>query len=38
MLEAMSDPDQGRSQRAVQAMLKMQKIVIADSQRAADGD
>jgi predicted 3-demethylubiquinone-9 3-methyltransferase (glyoxalase superfamily) len=34
--ELLSDPDPGRSQRAMQAMLKMQKIDIAELERAAD--
>jgi predicted 3-demethylubiquinone-9 3-methyltransferase (glyoxalase superfamily) len=36
LLELISDPDPGRSQRAVQAMMGMKKIVIADVERAAD--
>jgi predicted 3-demethylubiquinone-9 3-methyltransferase (glyoxalase superfamily) len=33
----LSDPDSGRAGRAMQAMLKMKKIIIADIERAADG-
>jgi predicted 3-demethylubiquinone-9 3-methyltransferase (glyoxalase superfamily) len=36
LMELLGDPDPGRSQRAMQAMLQMQKIVIADLERAAD--
>ncbi|PPF78913.1 hypothetical protein C5B96_13855 [Subtercola sp. Z020] len=36
--QLMSDPDPERSSRTMQAMLQMQKIVIADLQRAHDGD
>ena len=35
--ELLSDPDPGRAQRAVGAMLQMQKLDIAELQRAADG-
>ena len=35
--EMMSDPDPEKANRVVQAMLKMQKIVIADLKRAYDG-
>jgi predicted 3-demethylubiquinone-9 3-methyltransferase (glyoxalase superfamily) len=35
--ELMGDPDPEKSQRVVQAMLKMQKIIIADLQKAYDG-
>lgn len=35
--ELMGDPDPVKAQRVVQAMLKMQKIIIADLQRAYDG-
>ena len=35
--ELMGDPDLVKAQRVVQAMLKMQKIIIADLQRAYDG-
>ena len=36
LMELLSDPDPGRSQRAMQAMLQMQKIEIAELDRAAD--
>jgi|SRR5215204_2311132 len=35
--ELMGDPDLEKSQRALQAMLKMQKIIVADLQKAYDG-
>jgi predicted 3-demethylubiquinone-9 3-methyltransferase (glyoxalase superfamily) len=35
--ELMGDPDPEKSQRVMQAMLKMQKIVIADLQKAHSG-
>lgn len=35
--ELMSDPDPEKANRVVQAMLKMQKIVIADLKQAYDG-
>ncbi len=35
--ELLGDPDPERSQRATQAMLKMQKIATAALERAADG-
>lgn len=35
--ELLSDPDQGRAQRAMEAMLKMVKIDVAELERAADG-
>jgi predicted 3-demethylubiquinone-9 3-methyltransferase (glyoxalase superfamily) len=35
--ELIDDPDPGRAQRAMQAMLRMQKIDIAELERAADG-
>ena len=35
--ELLSDPDPERANRAMQAMLKMQKLVIADMESAADG-
>jgi len=38
MAELLSDPDPARANRAMQAMLQMQKIDIATLQRAADGD
>ncbi|SBW22973.1 3-demethylubiquinone-9 3-methyltransferase [Candidatus Protofrankia californiensis] len=34
--DLLADPDPGRSQRAMQAMLQMKKIDIAELQRAAD--
>jgi predicted 3-demethylubiquinone-9 3-methyltransferase (glyoxalase superfamily) len=36
LMQALSDPDPGRSQRAMQAMMGMSKIDIAELQRAAD--
>ena len=36
MMELISDPDPGRSQRAMRAMLQMRKIEIAELERAAD--
>jgi len=36
LMELQGDPDPGRRQRAVEAMLQMKKIVIADLERAAD--
>jgi predicted 3-demethylubiquinone-9 3-methyltransferase (glyoxalase superfamily) len=36
LMEALSDPDPGRAQRAMQAMLQMQKIDVAEIERAAD--
>ena len=36
MMELFGDPDPGRSQRAMQAMLTMRKIDIAELERAAD--
>ncbi len=36
LMELIGDPDPGRSQRAMQAMLQMQKIDIAELERAAD--
>lgn len=36
LAELLGDPDPGRSQRAMQAMLKMTKIEIAELERAAD--
>jgi predicted 3-demethylubiquinone-9 3-methyltransferase (glyoxalase superfamily) len=35
--ELIDDPDPGRAQRAMQAMLRTQKIDIAELERAADG-
>jgi predicted 3-demethylubiquinone-9 3-methyltransferase (glyoxalase superfamily) len=34
--ELLGDPDPGRAQRAMQAMLKMQKIDVGELERAAD--
>ncbi len=36
--EILSHPDREKANRAIQAMLQMQKIVIADLQKAFDGD
>lgn len=35
--ELMGDPDPEKSQRVMQAMLKMQKIIVADLQKAYNG-
>ncbi len=35
--ELMGDPDQAKAQRVVQAMLKMQKIIVADLEKAYNG-
>jgi predicted 3-demethylubiquinone-9 3-methyltransferase (glyoxalase superfamily) len=35
--ELMGDPDPAKSQRVIQAMLKMKKIIVADLQRTYDG-
>jgi predicted 3-demethylubiquinone-9 3-methyltransferase (glyoxalase superfamily) len=35
LMELLGDPDPGRSQRAMQAMLQMRKIDIAELERAA---
>jgi predicted 3-demethylubiquinone-9 3-methyltransferase (glyoxalase superfamily) len=35
--QLMGDPDPEKAQRVVQAMLKMQKIIVADLQKAYDG-
>lgn len=35
--ELLSDPDPARARRAMEAMLQMHRIVIADLERAADG-
>ena len=35
--ELMGDPDSEKSKRVTDAMLKMQKIIIADLQKAHDG-
>ena len=37
LLELFNDPDPGRSRRTAEAMLKMNKIIIAELERAADG-
>jgi len=37
LMEMLKDPDPGRSQRAMGAMMKMKKIVIADLEKAANG-
>ena len=36
LMELIGDPDPGRSQRAMQAMLQMRRIDIAEIERAAD--
>ena len=36
LMELIGDPDPGRSQRAMQAMLRMGKIDVAELERAAD--
>jgi predicted 3-demethylubiquinone-9 3-methyltransferase (glyoxalase superfamily) len=36
LFELISDPDPGRAQRAMQAMMGMRKLVIAELERAAD--
>ena len=36
--ELMNDPDPEKSQRVVQAMLKMQKIIVADLERAYNNE
>jgi len=36
--ELMGDPDPEKSQRVMQAMLKMQKLIVADLQKAYDGN
>lgn len=36
LMELQGDPDPARRQRAVQAMLQMKRLVIADLERAAD--
>lgn len=35
--ELMGDPDPVKAQRVMQAMLKMQKIIVADLKKASDG-
>jgi predicted 3-demethylubiquinone-9 3-methyltransferase (glyoxalase superfamily) len=37
MNELLADPDPGRANRAMQAMLTMGKLIIADLEKAADG-
>jgi len=37
LTELMGDPDPEKSQRVMDAMLKMQKIIVADLQKAYDG-
>lgn len=37
MMELLADPDEGRRNRAMAAMMTMKKLVIADLERAADG-
>ncbi|MDN3556823.1 VOC family protein [Halomonas maura] len=37
MHELLSDPDPARARRAMQAMMGMTKLIIADLERAADG-
>ena len=37
MQELIDDPDAGRAHRAMQAMLRMHKLDIAELERAADG-
>ena len=37
LMELLQDPDSGRAQRAMQAMLAMKKIDVAGLERAADG-
>ena len=37
LVELLGDPDPERAQRAMQAMLGMRKIVVADLEQAADG-
>jgi predicted 3-demethylubiquinone-9 3-methyltransferase (glyoxalase superfamily) len=37
LTELMGDPDSVKSQRVMDAMLKMQKIIVADLQKAYDG-
>ena len=36
LMELIGDPDPGRAQRAMQAMLQMRRIEIAEIERAAD--
>lgn len=37
MGELLGDPDPGRSGRAMQAMMQMKKLIVADLEKAADG-
>jgi predicted 3-demethylubiquinone-9 3-methyltransferase (glyoxalase superfamily) len=37
MNELLADPDPDRASRAMQAMLKMGKLIVADLEKAADG-
>lgn len=37
LIELLNDPDPGRSQRAIQSMLKMRRIDIAEIRRASNG-
>ncbi|MDR5866228.1 VOC family protein [Halomonas koreensis] len=37
MHELLNDPDPARARRAMEAMMQMEKLVIADLERAADG-
>ena len=37
LLELIADPDPDRANRAMQAMLKMGKLIVADLEKAADG-
>jgi predicted 3-demethylubiquinone-9 3-methyltransferase (glyoxalase superfamily) len=37
MNELLADPDPERANRAMQAMLKMGKLIVADLEKAADG-
>ncbi|HJS26967.1 MAG TPA: VOC family protein, partial [Actinomycetota bacterium] len=36
LMELLGEPDSGRAQRAMQAMLQMQKLDVAELERAAD--
>ncbi|MEU2350589.1 VOC family protein [Modestobacter sp. NPDC049651] len=37
MLELLGDPDPGRAERAMQAMMRMRRLVVAELEAAADG-
>ncbi|HWI34018.1 MAG TPA: VOC family protein, partial [Lapillicoccus sp.] len=37
LLEVIGDPDSERANRAMQAMMQMGKIILADIEKAADG-